>query len=324
MAAVSTSATRSQLVLEIAAELVAGDDRTIRQAKVLLRADAGADWSLRLLGSSTTESVHEVVSGEVDLAMVNPANALVMAYKGRPPFPAPQPVRTIAVIPSLDQMVFAVRGDLGLKSFEDIGVQRVPLRVSVRGQLDHCIHDVMDEIMLAAGFSRAALESWGGEFRKEGAGGPPRPNSPKFKAVARGEIDAIFDEASDIWLDAALDNGMTILPLAEATMRKLEAIGYRRGILDKARFPRLPHDLISFDFSGWPVFVSAALADNRVRQICAALDARKHLIGWQQDGPLPVERMAREAPDTPQQVPLHPAAEACWRERGYLRERGAP
>jgi hypothetical protein len=188
----------------------------------------------------------------------------------------------------------------------------------MRGQLDHCIHDVMDEIMLAAGFSRGALESWGGTFRKEGAGGPPRPGDAKLKAVARGEIDAIFDEASDLWLDAALDAGMTILPLSEATMRTLEATGYRRGILDKARFPRLPHDLISFDFSGWPVFVSASLADQRVRQICAALDARKHLIGWQGEGPLPVERMAREAPDTPQQVPLHPAAQAYWAERGYL------
>ena len=35
-------------------------------------------------------------------------------------------------------------------------------------------------------------------------------------------------------------------------------------------------------------------------------------------GDLPVERMAREAPDTPQTVPLHPAAERFWRSRGYL------
>ena len=28
--------------------------------------------------------------------------------------------------------------------------------------------------------------------------------------------------------------------------------------------------------------------------------------------------MAREAPDTPQLVPLHPAAERHWRRQGYL------
>jgi hypothetical protein len=55
-----------------------------------------------------------------------------------------------------------------------------------------------------------------------------------------------------------------------------------------------------------------------VRKICAGLDANKHLIKWQGEGPLPVERMCREAEDTPQMVPYHPAAEAYWRERGYM------
>ena len=45
-------------------------------------------------------------------------------------------------------------------------------------------------------------------------------------------------------------------------------------------------------------------------QICAGLDARKMNIPWEEPGDLPVERMAREAPDTPQTVPLHPAADA--------------
>jgi TRAP-type uncharacterized transport system substrate-binding protein len=55
-----------------------------------------------------------------------------------------------------------------------------------------------------------------------------------------------------------------------------------------------------------------------VTQICAGLDARKARIAWEEPGDLPVERMAREALDTPQCVPLHPAAERFWRSRGYL------
>ena len=50
-----------------------------------------------------------------------------------------------------------------------------------------------------------------------------------------------------------------------------------------------------------------------------ALDARKHHIPWQGDGPLPVERMCVDAADTPLDVPLHPAAELYWRQCGYLR-----
>jgi len=34
--------------------------------------------------------------------------------------------------------------------------------------------------------------------------------------------------------------------------------------------------------------------------------------------PLPLERMVREAPDTPFDVPMHPAAAEVWRQQGYL------
>ena len=133
-----------------------------------------------------------------------------------------------------------------------------------------------------------------------------------------GPLDAVFDEASDVWGDHALEIGMTMLPLAETTVRKLEAIGYRRSVLKKSTFAKLPTDVLTVDFSGWPIFVHADLPDERVTQICAALDVRKDRIPWQGEGPLPVERMCRDAPDTPVDIPFHPAAERLWRERGYI------
>ena len=112
--------------------------------------------------------------------------------------------------------------------------------------------------------------------------------------------------------------GMTILSLSAETVAKLEAMGTRPGIISKDRFPKLPKDILTIDFSGWPIYVREDLDDRLVGQICAALDARKHLIPWQGEGPLPVERMCRDGEDTPMDVPLHPAAERAWRERGYL------
>jgi TRAP-type uncharacterized transport system substrate-binding protein len=175
----------------------------------------------------------------------------------------------------------------------------------LRGNRDHWLHAMLDDIAAASGFAIADIETWGGEIRREGL--LPFPDGPKFAALARGEIDAIFDEASNVWIDTALEAGMTILPLSEPTVVKLEAMGYRRGTIRKASYPGLPADVLTLDFSGWPIFVHEV-----------ALDARKHLIPWQGEGPLPVERMAREAPDTPQLVPLHPAAERVWRAKGYL------
>ena len=308
--------TRSMVMIEIAAGLVTGPDVGVRQAKVLLREQGKKDWALSLYGSGTMESIDSVMNHEADVAIANPCSALMLAHRGHAPFSKPLPVRTIAVIPSLDQMVFAVKSDTGIRTFEEIAAKKVPLRVGLRGDPRHGLNTIMDHITAAAGFTFDDLKSWGGEPRHFGP--LPWPGGEKLQAVANGEINAIFDEASDIWVGEALDLGMTILPLAEATVQKLEDLGYRRGIIRKELFPRLPADVLSIDFSGWPIFVHADLPDERVAQICAALDQRKAHIPWQGEGPLPVEHMCRDTPETPIDVPLHPAAERFWRERGYL------
>jgi TRAP-type uncharacterized transport system substrate-binding protein len=308
--------TRSLVMLQIAAELVSGTDMSIMQAKVLLKAQGTDNWKLSLYATGAFDGVDAIVSGEANLATINPSVGLMLAYKGMGPYDKPQPVRTIGVIPSLDQYVFAVRPDTGLMTVEDIATRCFPLRVSMRGQRNHCLNIVLNDITAAAGFTLNDLRKWGGDPRYEAL--LPWPESEKFKALVRGDLDAIIDEAAYVWVDAALDAGMRILPLSEATVKKLEAIGYRRAYLKKSAFPKLPGDILTLDFSGWPIFVHSELPDAMVARLCAALEARKHLIGWEGEGPLPVERMCRDAEDTPQQVPLHPAAERYWRKRGYL------
>ena len=310
--------TRSRIVLEIASEMASrpGSDMELRQAKVLLREQGQYDWPLCLFGSSTIEGVTAVVEKEAGLAIINPAIMLTLAFRGTSVFKNPQPVRTLTVIPSFDQYAFAVKSDTGLTTFEEIAEKRYPLRIALRGMPDHSLHYMLDDITAAAGFSLEDLRAWGGEARKDGF--LPVPGGPKFQALARGDINAIFDEAVDVWLDQALEAGMTILPLGEKTVRKLEAIGYRRAYLPKSMFAKLPADILTVDFSGWPIFVHTEAPDELVTQFCAALEARKASIPWQGDGPLPLERMCRDTPETPQDVPLHPAAERFWKGRGYL------
>jgi TRAP-type uncharacterized transport system substrate-binding protein len=309
-------AIRSRLVLEIASELVGGKDRGIRVAEVRLR-DLASEQPLRLSSLSTVSAIFDVAEGRQDLAIANPSAALTLAYLGKGPFDRSLPLRTIAVIPSADQYVFAVRKETGLTRFEEIATTRAPLRVLLRGVPDHFLHVMLDDICASAGFTAADIERWGGELRKLGP--HPLPGDEKFAAIARGEADAMFDEGAAGWVGAAAEAGMTILPLAEKTVRKLEAVGYRRAVLRKAVYPQLPADVLTLDFSGWPIFVRADLPDERVTQICTALRARKDKIAWQQPGPLPLERMCRDVPDAPMGVPLHSAAERFWRACGYLR-----
>jgi hypothetical protein len=308
--------TRSRVVLEIASELVGPRDFPFGQAKVLLRPQGPGEWKMALFGSSTIAGAEEVVRGEAALAIVNPVSAVALAVRGKGIFKEKMPIAAIGVIPSFDQYAFAVSKRHGLTRFEEIAEKQPPLKLSLRGQSDHWLHPMLDDICAAAGFSLADIERWGGVVRREGL--LPYPDGPKFAALRCREIDALFDEAANVWVEAAAQSGMTLLPLAESTVAKLEAMGYRRNLLTRGEFPSLTRDLLTMDFSGWPIVVHREAEDDLVTSFCAALDARKANIPWQGEGPLPVERLCRDAPDTPQDVPIHPAAEKFWRDKGYL------
>lgn len=313
----ATATIRSRLVLEIASELVGRRDQPNQQAKVMLRPPKGdKSWSLCLFGSATAEGIDAVARGEADLAITNPAASLSLAYRGKGIYKAPQPVRAIAVIPSYDQCLFGVRADYGIRYVEEIVERRLPLKLSLRGETDHWLQVMLDDILAACGSSLADIVAWGGSVERKGT--LPYFDGPRFAAFGRGEVTAIFDESVTNWCNEAADKGMVMLQLREATVKKLEDMGYRRGMVRKADFPTLQDDILTLDFSGWPVVVHQDAPDALVTQICEALHARADRIPWQSPGPLPVERMCREGPDTPQLVPLHPAAERYWRAQGFL------
>lgn len=304
---------RSRFVIEVAAELVAADKQPNRRARVQLR-DSATDgtWPINLFASSTIEGIDAVASGEATLAIINPAAILTMAVRGTGPFKAPLPLRLIATFPSPDACVFAAKKELGLKSVDDILAAKPALKLSVRDQTDHCLHGVLDDIASCAGFSVKDLKSWGGELRYDAS-----PRYAKSKAFAEG-ANAIFEEAAHSWLDEAMDLGLDLLPMSDALLTKLEAVGYRRKTIRAADYKKVQRDFDTIDFSGWAVYVREDCPDLLVSQICAAVVARKHLIPWQGEGPLPVERMCRDTPDTPADVPLHPAAEKYWKSQGFI------
>ncbi|HWP60758.1 MAG TPA: TAXI family TRAP transporter solute-binding subunit [Candidatus Acidoferrales bacterium] len=312
---VRRDATRSHLVLEVASELVGSDGWPYRQARIDLREQGAQVWSVTLFGSDGPAVIDQVARGEVHIALLNPAGPLALAVRGKGPFKEPIPLRAVTVIPSLDQLALAVSERTGLRTLSEIRERRFPLRVSLRGQKDHSVHLVVDEVLAAAGFSLSDIVSWGGEVRYD----PGLPNSPdRLGAVERGEADAVFDEAVRSWLNRAVQSGMRILPLDEPVLQRLEELGLRRGVISKARFPALDRDVPTLDFSGFPVFTHANVPDGVIRSFCAALEARKARIPWDGNKPLPLETMCRDTLEGPLNIPLHPAAEQFWRERGYL------
>jgi hypothetical protein len=149
------------------------------------------------------------------------------------------------------------------------------------------------------------------------------PNDPsRIGRLAAGEIDAIFDEGVIMWADLVAGAGAEFLALDEGHVASLEAQGFRRGLLERSRYPSLPGDIGTVDYSGWPIYCRASAPVALIEKFCLALIAKRDSIVWDIGGPaqppLPLDRMDRESPATPQDVPLHAAAAAVWRAHDFL------
>jgi TRAP-type uncharacterized transport system substrate-binding protein len=307
--------TRSRLMLEVASQLVNRKDFPYLQARVSLREQGTGEWPITLFASDSPATIQEVADGRVQFAIINPSMILKLAALGSAPFKEAIPLRVIAVLPSLDSMLFAVKQETGLKSFGDIRARKFPLRVSLRAQPDHSLHVIVDHVLGVAGFSLDDIVSWGGEVRYD-AGMAYGPN--RIGAMGRGEIDAIFDEGASAWGNMALELGMNFLSLDESMLRPLESVGLRRGLIQQKYFPKLTGDVPTLDFSGWPIYTHRDTPDTTVADFCRALEQSKERIPWAQEAPLPLAQMVRDSPEGHLEVPLHAAAERFWRERGYL------
>jgi TRAP-type uncharacterized transport system substrate-binding protein len=302
-------------MLEVASELVNRKDWPYLQARVSLREQGSPDWPVTLFASDSPATIHEVACGKVQIAIINPSMVLKLAVLGSRPFREPLPVRAIAVLPSSDRIVFAVKQETGLTSIADIRARRFPLKVSLRGQRDHSLHLIINEVLAAAGFSLDDIVTWGGEVRYD-AGMPYGLN--RIGAVQRGEIDAIFDEGASAWGNMALEWGMSFLALDEAILKRLEAVGLRRNVLQRRSFPKLTRDVPTLDFSGWLIYTHRDAPDGLIADFCHALEACKNRIPWGKEGSLPLGQMVRDTSEGHIEVPLHPAAEQVWREHAYI------
>ena len=120
--------TRSRFVLELASELVGDTSWPYLQARVSLREKGKDPWQeVCFFGSDNPGAIPEVVCGDVQVAILNPSGILTLALRGRGPFTDPLPLRAITVIPSRDQLAFAISERTGLTSLKQIRERSFPL-----------------------------------------------------------------------------------------------------------------------------------------------------------------------------------------------------
>jgi len=254
-----------------------------------------------------------VARGEVDLAAINPSAFLSMAYRGTGPYPEPLPVRVIAVMPSLDVMLFAVSKRTGVSSLADVLERRYPLRVSVRRSSAHGTRFVTDQVLAALGCSLADIEAWGGSVHYADS-----PTDEKRLAGVRSrEIDAVFDEGVRGWAPLARDSGMRFIDLDEPARRALKAVGWA-VVPVRTALPEVESDIMAPSFSGWPLFTREGLSEDLAYRMCQALEEAGERMVWDSDEPVTTADWRGGKAATPNDVPLHPGADRYYRERSFL------
>jgi TRAP transporter TAXI family solute receptor len=253
-----------------------------------------------------------VCSGELEIAMVNPSGFLTQAYRGTGLFFEPLPVRVLATYPSWDRYVHVIHPRTGLKSLADLKEKKYPLRLSIREDATHSTRVLLDQTLAAYGMLLKDIESWGGSFQLNGGPGDKR----RLEALRAGTIDAIFDEGLVLWFDEALAAGMEPVPLDAFAFEKLEALGWRKVVIPKGRYPHLKADHECLDYSGWPLYTRASLRDDDAYKVVDAIHARKDEIYWE-NSYTGTAQLGQDTEATPRDVPLHPGAEKWYREHGF-------
>lgn len=298
-------------MLRVASHLVGLPDWAEKQVMVQLRGQGDEEFAYRLLGGDSPKSIVDVAAGRIDVAIVNPATA-VSAGLLRAGL-APGALASIATIPSYDQLGLAVTRASGVLQIEELAVARPRLRLTLRAQRDHGVQDFVVDALAAVGVSLADLVEWGGSVTYS----PGLPHlTARAKLIAAGEVDAVFDEGVYNWGGLVMAHGMRFLSFGDETLDRLEAQGYRRGVLTPQRFPSLTDPLATLDFSGFMIYTRLGAPDQLVEGVCAALLAERDSIAWQGGDSLPLERMVIDSLDAPLAVPLHPAAERFWVSHG--------
>jgi len=245
-----------------------------------------------------------VAAGQLDLAAMNPSAFLSMAYRGTGPYSEPLPVRLIAVMPSLDVMLFALAKRTGISALSEIRERRYPLRVSVRRSLVQGTRFVADQVLDALGFSLQDIESWGGSIHY--ADSPT--DQTRLNGMQNGEIDAVFDEGVKTWAPIALESGMQFRDLGGTERERLAAVGWA-VIPVQTALPDVHENIMVPSFSGWPLFTRESMPDQLAFQMCQAIEEAGERMVWDSDEPVSMADLCGNRPATPNDVPLPPGAE---------------
>jgi uncharacterized protein len=273
-------------------------------------------------GNGALDNVQAVGRGEIDVALVTPAAFAKMALDGRGPCkdePFPH-LRALGYVPQDDRMLFAVRSEVGIRSFEDLRRKQVPLRITAG--LDNgsgFMGMAAQKLMEKSGIPRTELEQWGGVYIEHNA------PMPCIDEMMHGDANAIIQEAvmATQWQEMADTIDLTFIPIEPAVRDALKAeLGWPSATLPKGYLRGMDREMEFLDFSHFllltttdlPEDIAYALSWCLVEKWSGLEDQYRHI---------PPERSPVSYPLDPKAVcrtpiPLHDGAARYFRGAKHL------
>jgi TRAP-type uncharacterized transport system substrate-binding protein len=274
-----------------------------------------------------------VDAGKYHFGMTTPPWLLRCAAEGKGGFGfaenGPLRLKSVGVLPHNDQLVLAVRKDLGITSIRQLKDQKIPLRISTAPiHLGHPTGWVLDAVLAEYGMQIEDFEKWGGavvyddrqpNFMEK----VPEGNKDRVTSMKSGEMNAVFDEAvmTVAWKEISDTVDLTYLPIDDDVLAAVDRkYGMRRTVLPKGRLRGVNEDIPTVDFAGWIIYCREDLPDRLVYLLLEGLDQQRRQIesmfrpGQGLSTDIDMAEMCKGV-----ELGLHPGAEKFYRDRGHLR-----
>jgi uncharacterized protein len=216
-------------------------------------------------------------------------------------------LRMIAKIESPSYLMIAAVQSSGITDLKQIRANKIPVRVML-GVGGGTLNTVLDYY----GIAKKDVLAWGGNFLE----GNALLKNPDFDLILGISILANYPEGN-MWYEMSEKKELVFFPIAEDLRQKLVS-EYGAELVDLPfRYMRGVGDvpLPTVGMSGLAVYGRDDLPDQFVTDVAKALDEKHGLIKW-------AGQPFSYDPDTVwngQGVPLHPAAERYYRQRGYMK-----
>jgi TRAP-type uncharacterized transport system substrate-binding protein len=206
----------------------------------------------------------------------------------------------------------AATWDSGITSLHQVREQQRPVRVFI-GNPQTAVGQLAYRILKHYGLTREMIESWGGRFIVL---------NQDRDVMRRRDVDLIISLAYNgnsqmcrYWEEASILMNLRFLDLEPALIDAMvEEYGFDRGSLPRRLFPGVDRDVPTVVHQNVLVYALADLPDELAYTLAKAYDDGRAAF---RETPLPFSYDPIGAWQKAE-IELHPAAEAYYREKGYM------